>query len=237
MLGFNDSIDAYPYDAGKAKQLITDAGVAGQDDSARRRVAGRWLNDRDLLEAVAGYWTDSRPRRRTADVRSSAPTSTCCSIAATGADAIYVSSSNDILDPDRQLTTYYQAGGIGSSNTDARSCPALIDQGRQQLDPADRAAIYKQAVKIAYDGAYFVCPGEQPGSLRSVERMTLDTSGRLEAARQGNVRLQLSWSTGTVGSGSRVMGRYIARRLVQGLVVIFGVTVFVFVITRLVGDP
>lgn len=33
------------------------------------------------------------------------------------------------------------------------------------------------------------------------------------------------------------MGRYILRRLLQGLVVIFGVTVFVFVITRLVGDP
>jgi peptide/nickel transport system permease protein len=33
------------------------------------------------------------------------------------------------------------------------------------------------------------------------------------------------------------MGRYIARRLLQGVVVIFGVTVFVFVITRLVGDP
>ena len=33
------------------------------------------------------------------------------------------------------------------------------------------------------------------------------------------------------------MGRYIARRLTQGVVVIFGVTVFVFVITRLVGDP
>lgn len=33
------------------------------------------------------------------------------------------------------------------------------------------------------------------------------------------------------------MGRYIARRLAQGLVVIFGVTVFVFIITRMVGDP
>ena len=33
------------------------------------------------------------------------------------------------------------------------------------------------------------------------------------------------------------MGRYIARRLLQGVVVIFGVTVFVFVVTRLVGDP
>lgn len=33
------------------------------------------------------------------------------------------------------------------------------------------------------------------------------------------------------------MGRYIIRRLAQGLVVILGVTVFVFVITRMVGDP
>ena len=33
------------------------------------------------------------------------------------------------------------------------------------------------------------------------------------------------------------MGRYIARRLGQGLLVIFGVTIFVFVITRLIGDP
>lgn len=33
------------------------------------------------------------------------------------------------------------------------------------------------------------------------------------------------------------MGRYIVKRLAQGLVVIVGVTVFVFVVTRLVGDP
>lgn len=33
------------------------------------------------------------------------------------------------------------------------------------------------------------------------------------------------------------MGRYIAKRFVQGLVVIVGVAIFVFVVTRLVGDP
>jgi peptide/nickel transport system permease protein len=33
------------------------------------------------------------------------------------------------------------------------------------------------------------------------------------------------------------MGRYIARRLLQGVVIILGVTVFVFVVTRLIGDP
>lgn len=33
------------------------------------------------------------------------------------------------------------------------------------------------------------------------------------------------------------MGRYVARRLLSGLVVVFGVTVVVFVVTRMVGDP
>ena len=33
------------------------------------------------------------------------------------------------------------------------------------------------------------------------------------------------------------MGRYIIKRLLHGLIVIFGVTIIVFVVTRLVGDP
>jgi peptide/nickel transport system permease protein len=33
------------------------------------------------------------------------------------------------------------------------------------------------------------------------------------------------------------MGRFVVRRILQGLVVVFFVTVFVFVVTRLVGDP
>ncbi|HWC68189.1 MAG TPA: hypothetical protein VG478_09010, partial [Acidimicrobiales bacterium] len=33
------------------------------------------------------------------------------------------------------------------------------------------------------------------------------------------------------------MGRYLSARLVQGAIVIFGVSVLVFVVTRLIGDP
>jgi peptide/nickel transport system permease protein len=33
------------------------------------------------------------------------------------------------------------------------------------------------------------------------------------------------------------MGRFVARRIAQGVIVIFGVTVVVFVVTRLIGDP
>ena len=33
------------------------------------------------------------------------------------------------------------------------------------------------------------------------------------------------------------MGRFILGRIIQGLIVIFGVTLIVFVVTRMVGDP
>ena len=66
-----------------------------------------------------------------------------------------MSSSNDILDADRQLSTYYQAGGIGSSNSN-EALKKLIDDGRAELDATKRGEIYGEAVKIAYDEAYFV---------------------------------------------------------------------------------
>ena len=66
-----------------------------------------------------------------------------------------MSSSNDLLDPDRQLATYYEAGGIGSSNSN-EELAALIASGRAELDPEARQTIYEEALQIGYDEAYFV---------------------------------------------------------------------------------
>jgi peptide/nickel transport system substrate-binding protein len=153
VLGFNDTLEPYAYDPDQAKQLLEDAGVAGQKIQLVGE-AGRWLNDRELLEAVAGYWTDAGLDVQL-DILEFGAYLDVLFDRDNRADAIYVSSSNDILDPDRQLSTYYQAGGIGSSNSDAEMS-ALIDEGRQELDSAARAATYEQVVKIAYDAAYFV---------------------------------------------------------------------------------
>jgi peptide/nickel transport system substrate-binding protein len=154
ILGYNEAIKAYPYDPERAAQLINDAGVAGETITLVGESSGRWLLDAELLQAVAGYWEDAglvvdlqlpefgayigvlfdRENRR---------------------DAVFVSSSNDILDADRQFSSYYEAGGIGSSNTDAELA-ALIDAGRREVDDAVRADLYQKASQIAYDEAYFV---------------------------------------------------------------------------------
>jgi ABC-type transport system substrate-binding protein len=44
----------------------------------------------------------------------------------TRADAIFVVSSNELMDADKSFSAYYKAGGIGSSNTD-KELAALID--------------------------------------------------------------------------------------------------------------
>lgn len=153
ILGYNDSISAYPYDPDTAKQMLKDAGVAGQTITLVGESSGRWLNDKDLLEAVAGYWTDAGMKVDLQTPEFGAYLDILFD-RDNRADAIFVSSSNDILDPDRQLSTYYQAGGIGSSNSD-KQLSALIDSGRSELDATARATTYQQAVKLAYDNAYF----------------------------------------------------------------------------------
>src|SRR5581483_2041963 len=53
--GYDPSLKAYPYDPAKAKQLIQQAGAKGKSLTIVGE-SGRWLNDKDLIQAVAQYW-------------------------------------------------------------------------------------------------------------------------------------------------------------------------------------
>jgi peptide/nickel transport system substrate-binding protein len=153
ILGHNDSLEPYPYDPDQAKQLIEDAGVAGQTITLVGESSGRWLNDRELVEAVASYWTDAGLQVDLQSPEFGAYLDVLFD-RENRQDAIFVSSSNDILDPSRQLNTYYASDGVGSSNTD-QQLTDLVHQGQSTLDPDERDSIYQDAVKVAYDGAYF----------------------------------------------------------------------------------
>jgi peptide/nickel transport system substrate-binding protein len=151
--GFNENVGPYPYDPAKARALLAEAGA--QDVTVELvGTAGRWLKDRELVEAVAAFWDavgiSTQVRifefneylNRLFDRK-------------TRADAIFVVSSNELLDADKSFSAYYQSGGIGSSNTDQKLAE-LIDQARTETDTARRKQLYNEAVKRAHDQAYFV---------------------------------------------------------------------------------
>ncbi len=153
IVGHNENLEVIPYDPDEAKRLLEEAGVAGETIELVGE-SGRWLKDRELLEAIAGYWTAVGLDVQLEILEFGAYLDVLFD-RENRADSIYVSSSNDLLDPDRQLATYYEAGGVGSSNSD-EALAALIADGRAELDPDAREAIYEEAMQLAYDQALFV---------------------------------------------------------------------------------
>ena len=151
--GFDKNVRAYPYDPVKAKALLKEAGAVGATVELIG-TAGRWLKDRELVEAVAAFWDAVGIKTKVRIFEFNEYLNRLFD-RKTRADAIFVVSSNELLDADKSFSAYYRSGGIGSSNTD-KQLAAFIDQARTQTDFAQRAALYHQAVKRAHDQAYFV---------------------------------------------------------------------------------
>lgn len=56
-VGFNDTLKAYPFDPDRARSMIKEAGFEGATIDVLG-IQGRWLKDREIIEAVAQMWRD-----------------------------------------------------------------------------------------------------------------------------------------------------------------------------------
>lgn len=152
VFGFNPDIGAYDYDPEKAKALIAEAGAEGAVIDVVGE-SGRWLKDRELIEAVANYWAEAG-LAPDVQIYEFGEYLNRLFDRETRAAAIFVSSSNDLLDPSRQLGTYYSPEGIGSSNQD----PEMLDwvnDAAVETDTTAREGLYHDATARACDDAYF----------------------------------------------------------------------------------
>jgi peptide/nickel transport system substrate-binding protein len=150
--GYNDSLEGYPYDPEQAQELLAEAGAEGASVQIVG-TSGRWLKDRETVETVAAYLNevglqaqpeifefDEYLNRLFGEVRP---------------DSVYVTSSNELFDADRQLSAYYQLDGVGDSNED-EELDGWVDQAREETDPEARQELYDQATQKACDEAYFL---------------------------------------------------------------------------------
>jgi peptide/nickel transport system substrate-binding protein len=150
--GYNPDLDPYPYDPDRARELIAEAGAEGQTVSMVS-TSGRWLKDRELTEAVANFWNEVG---LTADVQIFEFDEYLNRLfdEETRAPAIFVTSSNELLDAGRQLGAFYHMDGIGGSNEDAEMA-AMIDEAAVETDVDAREQLYHDITAHACENAYF----------------------------------------------------------------------------------
>ncbi|RYE88696.1 MAG: ABC transporter substrate-binding protein [Hyphomicrobiales bacterium] len=151
--GFNVALDAYPYDPAKAAALVKEAGAEGATVTIVGE-SGRWLKDRETIEAVGAYWTavglnvdfqihEFGEYLNQLFDKNHRP------------DAIFVQNSDELLDADRPMTSAYESGASYASNND-QEMAAKVQAARIETDTTKRAAMYADITAKAYEESYLV---------------------------------------------------------------------------------
>lgn len=152
-LGYNPTLKPYAYDLNKAKQLISDAGASGKTITLVADASGRWLADRDFAQAVAQAWRDAGLQVNLQLLQFNQYLDKLFNQPARP-DSIILYHDNSLFDADRTVSTYYEHGGSGASNTNAE-ITQLANAARSELDANKRVDDYKQIMSIGCDQALF----------------------------------------------------------------------------------
>ena len=151
--GFNEALEPYPYDPERAKALIEEAGATGKTIHVYGE-SGRWLKDREQIEAVAAYWGEIG---LVPEIHIEEFSQYLDSLMGDGPrpDSIFIANSNELLDADREASFIYHKDGAAASNSDAEMA-AMIDKARVTTDVDARKALYADIFKRGHDLNYTV---------------------------------------------------------------------------------
>ena len=152
-VGFNENLEPYPYDIEQAKALIKEAGAEGKPLVVVGE-SGRWLKDREQIEAVAGYWAETG-LQVTTDIQEFSQYLESLMGDGPRPDSIFIANSNELLDADREMSFIYHKDGAAASNSDAEMA-AMIEAARTETDAAKRKSIYDQIQQKGHELSYTV---------------------------------------------------------------------------------
>ncbi|HXP97357.1 MAG TPA: ABC transporter substrate-binding protein [Telmatospirillum sp.] len=151
--GYNPNIKAYPYNPQAARKLLKEAGAEGATIDIYGS-NGRWLKDREITEAVAGYWEAIGLKVNVHIVEFSEYLDRLNDQKARP-QTIFIGHSNQLFDADRTDSAYLEPGRSGASNDNAE-IGDLIKAARTEIEVTKRENLYRQIGQIAYDDAMFV---------------------------------------------------------------------------------
>ena len=147
-LGFDPSLKDYPYDPEKAKALLRDAGFPNGFEIVFKFPSGRYAQDREVSEAIAGMLAKVGVRTKMTSLE---PGEFLRQLRARefGRWLIWVSRLSTI--PDFQLAQYRSTWRYSYIRNAALD--ELIDAGAKEVDRDKRAAIYRKAAQLMHDEA------------------------------------------------------------------------------------
>jgi peptide/nickel transport system substrate-binding protein len=147
-LGFDPSLKDYPFDPAKAKALLTEAGHPNGIEVTFKFPSGRYAQDREVSEAIAGMLAKSGIRTKMVSLE---PGEFLRQLRARELQPMAFVGLAPLEDPDFQVAQYrstWRYAYIRNAELDS-----LVDQGARELDKEKRAAIYRKAMQLMHDQA------------------------------------------------------------------------------------
>lgn len=151
--GHNEKLASYPFDMARAQELIREAGAEGKPLQVVGE-SGRWLKDREQIEAVAAFWSQAG-LAVSVDIQEFSQYLDSLMGDGPRPDAIFIANSNELLDADREMSYIYHKDGMASSNSDEWMAQK-IDAARVEADGTARKAIYDEVQQKIHDENYAV---------------------------------------------------------------------------------
>ena len=144
--GYDPSVKPHAYDPEKAKKLLAEAGYPNGFDFTLNSPNGRYLNDKEMAEAVAG---DLRKIGIRANVKTHewGTYMNTMMYAHNAAPAYLLGWGNTSFDADFTINPLMRSGLL-LSNVSFPKLDALIDEGISTMDPKKRQTIDSDAMKV-----------------------------------------------------------------------------------------
>ncbi len=148
--GYDASVQRYPYDPAKAKQLLSEAGLGSGFDTNLYFYA-----DPDIVEALQGYFGKVGIRTTLKDYRSNSGALTQLRRGGKIDHMANLHWGTLGYDADEILYPWFHSSSPESYNN-TRELDAMLDAGRSTLDQDKRKSLYSQAQKQIMEQAYWV---------------------------------------------------------------------------------
>jgi peptide/nickel transport system substrate-binding protein len=156
--GYDPAVKPYPYNPEKAKKLLAEAGYEKGFDFVLNSPSGRYLNDKEVAEAVVG---DLRKIGINATVRTHEWGSYMTMQYDHKVNPAYLLGwGNTTFDADYTISPLMRTGQRLSNYSNAK-LDALIDQGATIMDPKKRQKIYAEAMKVIHEDVPWVWSYQQ----------------------------------------------------------------------------